>query len=269
MSHLIAAAIQIQSGSDKQANLRKVEALVGEAAAHGARLVVLPEVFLWRGPQAEEIGIAEPIPGPTSESMAALARRHGIHLVAGSIHEQADEHRVFNTSLLLGPKGEQLAAYRKIHLFDVDIDGQVSIRESDVRRAGDHPTSADTELGIIGMTICYDLRFPELYRALTFAGARIIVVPSAFTFTTGSAHWEVLLRARAIENQVYIVAANQIGGSAGGVIDYGNSMIIDPWGKVLARAADREMVIYAEIDPQYQDKVRRQLPSLQHVRLRN
>ncbi|HYD50172.1 MAG TPA: carbon-nitrogen hydrolase family protein [Terriglobales bacterium] len=268
MTHkLVAAAVQLHAGADRQANLAKAEGFVRQAAAAGAGLVVLPEVFAWRGPQSGEHAIAESIPGPSSERMAALADECRIHLLAGSLHEAADGDKVFNTSLLFGPDGATLARYRKIHLFDVDIAGQVTIRESDSRRAGDQAIVAQTSLGTIGMSVCYDLRFPELYRQLTFAGARIIVVPSAFTFTTGSAHWETLLRARAIENQVYIVAANQIGAGPGGVADYGNSMIVDPWGRVVARAGDREMTIYGEIDFDYQDKVRRQLPCLQHVRL--
>jgi len=264
----IAAAVQLCSGSDKAANLAKVEAFVAEAARHQAKLVVLPEVFLWRGPRVQEHDAAERIPGPAMEHLAKLAATFKLHLLAGSILEQTDGDKVFNTSLLFDPRGEIIARYRKAHLFDIDIPGNVTIRESDTRAAGDTAVTVPTELGVIGMSVCYDLRFPELYRKLTWAGAEIITVPSAFTFPTGAAHWEILLRARAIENQVYAIAPDQIGRSPSGVVDFGNSMIIDPWGKPLARAADREMVIFAEIDRDYQQKVRRELPCLEHVKFR-
>jgi predicted amidohydrolase len=265
----VAAAVQLCAGSDKRANLDTAEGFAAEAARHGARLVVFPEVFLWRGPRAEEVSNAEPIPGPTTDRLAALARRLKIHLVAGSLLEHNGTARAFNTSVLFDPRGEIVARYRKLHLFDVDIPGQVTIRESDTRASGAAVVAAPTELGVIGLTICYDLRFPELYRQLTLGGAEIITVPSAFTFPTGAAHWEILLRARAIENQVYLVAPDQIGTSPSGVVDFGNSMIVDPWGKPLARAADRETLIFAEIDRDYQDRVRRELPCLTHARLRN
>jgi predicted amidohydrolase len=264
----IAAAVQLCAGSDKAFNLAKAEALVAEAAHHQAQLVVLPEVFLWRGPRAQERDQAEPIPGPATEQLGKLARRLELHLLAGSILEQTDGDKVFNTSVLFDPRGEIAARYRKLHLFDIDLPGHVTIRESDTRTAGDTAVTVSTELAVIGMSVCYDLRFPELYRRLTWAGAEIITVPSAFTFPTGAAHWEILLRARAIENQVYVIAPDQIGRSPSGVVDFGNSMIVDPWGKPLARAADREMVIFAEIDRDYQQKVRRDLPCLEHVKLR-
>jgi predicted amidohydrolase len=268
MRRFIAAAVQLCSGSDKAANLAKVEAFIAESARQNAQLVILPEVFLWRGPRAEERSSAEPIPGPTSGHLGKLASRLGLHLLAGSMLERSDGDKVFNTSLLFDRRGEIIARYRKAHLFDVDIPGHITIRESDTRAAGDTAVAVPTELGVIGMTVCYDLRFPELYRRLTWAGAEIITVPSAFTFPTGAAHWEILLRARAIENQVYVIAPDQIGRSPSGVVDFGNSMIVDPWGKPLARAADREMVIFAEIDRDYQQKVRRELPCLEHVKFR-
>lgn len=264
----VGAAVQLCSGSDKAANLAKAEAFVVEAARRGAQLIVLPEVFLWRGPRAEERNGAEPIPGPSTERLAQLARRLKLYLLAGSMLEQTGGDKVYNTSLLLDPRGEIIACYRKAHLFDIDLPGHVTIRESDTRAAGDSVVTVETELGVIGMSVCYDLRFPELYRQLTWAGAEIVVVPSAFTFPTGAAHWEILLRARAIENQVYVIAPDQIGRSPSGVVDFGNSMIVDPWGKPLARAADREMVIFAEIDREYERQVRRELPCLEHVKFR-
>ena len=263
----VAAAVQLCAGSDKVLNLSKAEAFVAEAARHEARLVVLPEVFLWRGPRADEPAQAEPIPGPSSTRLGQLARQLNVHLLAGSILEQSGGPKAFNTSVLFDPRGEIIARYRKLHLFDVDIAGHVSIRESDTRVGGDAVVTVPTALGTLGLTICYDLRFPELYRRLTLAGAEIIAVPSAFTFPTGAAHWEILLRARSIENQVYVIAPDQIGRSPGGVVDFGISMIIDPWGQPLARAADREMVIYADIDRDHQQRVRSELPCLDHVKL--
>lgn len=268
--HYIAAAVQLCAGSDTAANLDKAEAFIAEAARHEARLVVLPEVFLWRGPRAEERRRAEPIPGPSTARLADLARRLKLHLLAGSILEHpagdAAADKVFNTSLLFDPHGDIIGRYRKTHLFDIDLPGHVTIRESDTRAAGDEAVTVSTELGVIGMTVCYDLRFPELYRRLTLAGAEIITIPSAFTFPTGAAHWEILVRARAIENQVYVIAPDQVGPSPSGFIDFGNSMIVDPWGTPLARAADREMLVFAEIDRDYQQKVRRELPCLDHVK---
>ena len=196
-----------------------------------------------------------------------LATQLGVHLLAGSFLEKSNEARAYNTSLLISSQGDLLAQYRKIHLFDVDIPGQVSVRESDSMKPGEEVVVASTPLGTVGLSVCYDLRFPELYRGLSRKGAEIISVPSAFTFPTGAAHWEALLRARAIENQVYIIAPNQIGKNVYGFADYGNSMIIDPWGKIIARAPDRECFITAEIDLDYLEKVRKELPCLAHQRL--
>lgn len=264
----LAAALQYCATGDKQENLDAIEQLAADAARRGARLVVAPEVCLWRGPQEREPDISEPVPGPVPERLAAIARKLKVHFVAGSFLEQGDDRRAYNTSMLFGPNGDLVAAYRKIHLFDVDIAGQVSVRESDTRRPGDTSVVAPTDLGTIGLSICYDLRFPELYRRLVFAGAQILVVPAAFTFPTGSAHWEVLLRARAIENQCWVIAANQFGVGMGGITNYGNSMIVDPWGTVVARTgSDRNDIVLAEIDPTYQERIRRQLPALRHARL--
>ena len=264
----LAAAIQMNAGPDKAANLERAERLVRVGAARGANLVALPEVFNWRGKRNEQAAAAETLDGQSLTLMARLARELGIHIVAGSITEQAaGETRCYNTSVLLGADGGRIAVYRKIHLFDVDLPGRVTVRESDAKIAGADVVTAVTSLGTIGLTICYDLRFPELYRRLTFAGAQIIAVPSAFTFPTGEAHWEILMRSRAVENQVYVVAPAQFGPNVHGFSDYGNSMIIDPWGRVLARAGDHEDVIIAPIDFEYLETVRRNLPALSHVRL--
>ena len=265
----LAAAIQMNAGPGKAANLERAERLVRLGAARGANLVALPEVFNWRGKRNEQAAAAETLDGQSLTLMSKLARELKIHLVAGSITVRvAGDARCYNTSVLLGPDGQQLAVYRKIHLFDVDLPGRVTVRESDAKLAGADVVTASTPLGAIGLSICYDLRFPELYRRLTFAGAQIISVPSAFTFPTGEAHWEPLIRARAIENQAYVIAPAQFGPNIYGYSDYGNSMIVDPWGRVLARAADQEGVVVAPIDLEYQDRVRRELPALKHARLK-
>jgi deaminated glutathione amidase len=268
MTHLV-AAIQLSSGNDKAANLEKAERLIRLAAARGARLVALPEVFNWRGKRAEEAAAAESLEGVTLTLMAGLARELEIHLVAGSITEDAPgQSKRYNTSVLIGPDGRQIAVYRKIHLFDVDLPGRVTIKESDVKLAGAEVVWAPTPLATIGLSVCYDLRFPELYRRLAFSGARIITIPSAFTFPTGEAHWDVLIRARAIENQCYVIAPAQFGPNVHGFSDYGNSMIVDPWGRVLARAADMEGVVVAPVELEYLERVRHELPSLANARLR-
>jgi predicted amidohydrolase len=263
-----AAAVQMLASSDKAANLHEADRWVRAAAAQGARLVVLPEVFIWRGQKSDEKKFAEPIPGPTSQELALLARELGIYLLAGSILEVIpNSKKVYNTSLLFGPKGELLASYRKIHLFDVDLAQGVSLRESATRAFGSSIVVAETELCRMGLTVCYDLRFPELYRGLVTEGAQVIFVPSAFTAYTGRAHWEPLLRARAIENQVYIIAPGQFGKSAQSFETYGHSMIVDPWGKILGELADGPGVVVAEIDLDYLARVRAELPALTHRRL--
>lgn len=272
MQSFSAAAIQMKSGPDKAANVAEATARIEEAAGAGAQLVALPEVFAWRGPHDRERLESEPIPGPTTDAMAAVARRLGIHLVAGSLLESrpaADPPGLpFNTSTLFGPDGSLLALYRKVHLFDVDLPGRVTIRESDLRAPGRDVVSVTTALGRIGLAVCYDLRFPELFRRLADAGTEIVVMPSAFTRPTGLAHWEPLLRARAIENQCFVIAPNQFGAGSAGFSDHGNSLVVDPWGAVLARGGDDEPgVIAATLDGALLDRVRRELPSLAHRRL--
>ena len=265
---LRAAAVQMSSGSDKRANLERAEALIRAAVKRGAGLVVLPEVFSWRGPRGAEAEFAEPIPGPTSERMSALARELGIHVQAGSVSERIEgDRRCYNTALLFAPNGEMIGRYRKIHLFDVEIPGQVSAHESQARKPGDRTVVVRTDVGAIGLSVCYDLRFPELYRRLVRDGAEILCIPSAFTFPTGAAHWETLIRARAIENQCYVIAPDQYGTSPNGYRDYGGSMIVDPWGAVIARAGEGEDVVVGEIRFDYLRRVRTELPSLTHQRL--
>lgn len=261
----VVAAVQMLASSDKASNLDEAAGRLREAKAQGAQMVALPEVFNWRGDLREGKKFAELIPGPTSEQMGKLARELGVYLLAGSILEQIPgSSKVYNTSLFFDPQGALLASYRKIHLFDVDIERGVSAKESETREAGDSLVLARTEFCLTGLTICYDLRFPELYRSLAFQGAQLIFVPSAFTALTGEAHWEPLLRARAIENQVYMVAPNQVGKNPDSFETYGHSMIVDPWGKILACATNGPKVILADIDLAYLAKVRAELPALTH-----
>ena len=260
------AVVQMNSRDDKVANLAKAEVLLTEAAARGAELAVLPELWSYLGPKERHARVAEPIPGPTSDFLAAIARRHRFWLLGGSYLEaMADQPRLFNTSLALNPDGEIVARYRKLHLFDVDVNGH-SYRESATMAAGGEVVAAELCGVRVGLTICYDLRFPELYRRLAVGGAKVITVPSAFTRETGKDHWEVLLRCRAIENQVFILAAAQVGSHPPGRACYGNTLIADPWGVVLARAGYQECVVTAELDLEYQEQVRKELPSLEHRR---
>ncbi len=265
-----AGAVQLNSTADKAGNLEVAEGLVRAAARDGAGLVVLPEKWNLLGGAEEILEGAEPLDGPTITAARAWARELGIHLVAGSIAERpADGGRPFNTSTLIGPDGELEALYRKIHMFDVDLDG-VPYRESEQEQAGAEAVTASLVGGLegltIGMTICYDLRFPELFRILAVRGATLTTVPSAFTVKTGRDHWEVLVRARAIENQVFVVAPDQVGRAGPHYHSYGRSMIVDPWGVVLAQASDRPGAIVAELDFDAQDRVRATLPSLANRR---
>jgi deaminated glutathione amidase len=252
-----AAAVQLNSTPDKGRNLETADRLVRRAAAEGAQLVVLPEKWPVLGTGSDLREGAEPLDG------SAVARELGIDLVAGSVSERvAGEEKLRNTSLHVGPDGDVRATYRKVHMFDVEVDG-TAYRESEHEEPGDEPVLSATADGVeLGLTVCYDLRFPELYRILAVRGARIITIPSAFTLATTRDHWEVLLRARAIENQAFVVAPNQIGEHAAGLRSGGRSMIVDPWGLVLALAPDEETVITAELDFDRQADIRRRLPSL-------
>jgi predicted amidohydrolase len=261
------AAIQMNTRADKAENLAKAGALIDEAAALGADLVALPEMFNILGTPADVRNNREGVPGPTADFLASKAREHGITLHGGSIPVMVPESdKAWNTTLLFDSQGELIAQYRKIHLFDIDVTGHVAENESSRFAAGEEMVTCETALGMLGLTICYDIRFPELYRALALNGARVIFHPSAFTLYTGKDHWEPLIRARAIENQVYMVSPAQIGEHGDGKRCFGSAMIVDPWGTVLARAPERECVIIADIDYAAQDRVRSQLPALQHRR---
>jgi deaminated glutathione amidase len=262
---LRAACVQLTSGDDRDRNLAVAGALVARAAAAGAELVVLPEKWPYISPPARLAAGAEELDGPSLTAARGWARTHGIALVAGSIAERAGDGRTRNTSVLILPDGADAAVYRKLHLFDVEVGGRV-YRESDGAAAGDALVVGDALGHRIGMSVCYDLRFPELYRRLVLAGADILTVPSAFTAATGRDHWEPLLRARAIENQAFVLAAGQVGTHVDGSVSHGRSMIVDPWGVVLAQAGDAETVVVADLDFAALDDIRRRLPALRHRR---
>jgi predicted amidohydrolase len=259
------ACVQMTSRADKAANLETAQRLVAQAAATGADVVVLPEKWNAIGDAALYHATAEPLDG--GESVAAMstwARTHGITLVGGSIAERREgREKLSNTSLVFDSDGEIVATYRKIHLFDVEVGGVV-YRESEAEEPGDEAVVAEAEDWKLGLSVCYDVRFPELYRILALEGAQVVTVPAHFTTPTGKDHWHVLLRARAIENQLYVVAAAQIGETLPGKPAYGRSLIVDPWGLVLAQAPDEETVISAELDRARLRNIREKLPSLKN-----
>lgn len=260
------AAVQLNSNGDKARNLAAAERLVRAAAADGAEFVALPEKWNLLAGGEELAAGAETLDGPSLGAAREWARDLGVHLLAGSISERGPEgEKASNTSVLIGPGGEDLAVYRKIHMFDVDAGG-VSYRESEFERAGDEVVVSQVGDLTAGLTVCYDLRFPELFRILALRGARLIAVPSAFTLATGRDHWEVLLRARAIENQLFVLAPNQFGEAPPHYSSYGRSAIVDPWGTVLATAPDEETFVVADFDLSFQDRVRDSLPSLANRR---
>jgi predicted amidohydrolase len=258
-----AAAIQLNSTADTARNAAAADRLTRAAAAAGAELIVLPEKWTVLGSDEQVLAGAEPLDGPAIRWARATARELGVDLVAGSIAERREARdKLSNTSVHVGPDGEIKAVYRKIHMFDVVVGG-VEYRESATEDPGDEVVLSESAGGVpLGLTVCYDVRFPELYRILAVRGARILALPAAFTKITGAAHWEVLVRARAIENQAFVVAADQIGRSGDGKESFGGSMIVDPWGEVLARAPDEECFVAADLDLARQDEVRAQLPSL-------
>jgi predicted amidohydrolase len=260
---LRAAAVQLNSTDEKDRNLATADRLVREAASDGADVVVLPEKFNLLGPHEAYLAGAEALDGPTVGWARDIARELGIDLVAGSIVERReDRDKLSNTSVHVGPDGELKAVYRKIHMFDVEVEGQV-YRESESQEGGHDLVVTETAAGVpMGMSVCYDLRFPELYRILAVRGARVLLIPAAFTKVTGQAHWEVLIRARAIENQAFVIAADQVGRHPPDHLSYGGSTIVDPWGEVLALAPDEECFAAADLDLERQDEIREKLPSL-------
>jgi predicted amidohydrolase len=265
------AVVQMNSQADLGKNLERATELTSRAAEMGAELVALPENFAFMGEADEQKReIAEDLAGdgPIVKAMSGVARERGVFVLAGGMPEKSGEgDRPFNTSVLFAPNGALLARYRKVHLFDVDLPDGTTLRESNACRPGEDAVVTEVRGKKLGMTICYDVRFPELYRKLVDQGALLVTVPAAFTLTTGKDHWTTLLRARAIEDQVFVIAPAQHGRHPRGRVTYGKSAIIDPWGDVLAQCGEGEGVAIATLDFAYQQRVRAALPSLKHRRL--
>ena len=264
------AAVQLSSTPDRDRNLEAADRHVRAAAADGARLVVMPEKWPVLGRPEDVVAGAEPLDGPAMTWARATAAELGIDLVAGSLAERpagsVAGEKGSNTCVHVGPDGRDRAVYRKVHMFDVEVGGTV-YRESEHEDPGSELVVTETADGLpVGLSVCYDLRFPELYRILAVRGARVLAVPAAFTLATTREHWEVLLRARAIEDQCFVVAANQVGEHAPGLRSGGRSMVVDPWGLVLAQAGDRECHVVADLDLDRQDEIRRTMPSLANRR---
>ena len=264
------ALCQMRSGEDVEANVSTAERLLHEAAEDGADLAALPETFTYLGSLEGRAAAAEPIPGPTTERLAAIARGRAMWVLGGSVIETDGQHR-YNTSILFDRAGELVARYRKIHLFDVELPGQPPFRESATFTRGEELVTYETDVARVGLSICYDLRFPELYRGLMVLGAEVLFVPAQFQDQTGKDHWEVLLRARAIEDQCFVVAPAQwgtFGPLERGRRSFGHSLVVDPWGRVLVEApAEGDGVWFAELDLAELRRIRQQLPALQHRRL--
>ena len=261
------AAIQLTATVDVRRNVARAIALVRKAAAGGARLIALPENFAYLRAEGSPVDFKQPLDGELVSSFRDEARCLRRYLLLGSIPETIrGSRRIYNTSLLIGPDGELLAVYRKMHLFDINVRGRAVLQESRTVAPGKRPVVVDTPLGRLGLSICYDLRFPELYRRMALDGSELIFVPAAFTAYTGPHHWLPLLRARAIENQSWIVAPGQVGRHSAKRESHGETVVIDPWGRVVARKRKGEGVVHAEIDRSLTTRVRRGLPCLDHAR---
>jgi deaminated glutathione amidase len=266
-ARLNVAIIQMNSQDDKRANIAAALDLIDRAAEVGARLVALPEVWPYLGPDDVNRNQAELIPGPITELLAQRARRHGIYVHGGSIYEtRPGDPGMYNTTVMIDPTGEIIARYSKIHMFDVVLDGVAEYRESATVTPGDEVVVTEIDGILVGLAICYDLRFPELFRILALKGAQAIMLPAAFTLTTGKDHWEALIRARAIENGLYMIAPAQWGTHPPGNWCYGRSMVVDPWGTVMTTASDGVGIAHATVDPSRVAMVRRHIPSLANRR---
>ncbi|MDF2545195.1 MAG: carbon-nitrogen hydrolase family protein [Anaerosolibacter sp.] len=256
---------QMMVMEDKVENIEKAESMIREAAGNGARVVVLPEMFNCPYENKYFPLYAEAYPGETTERLSLMAIESNIYLIAGSIPEQEGDH-IYNTSFIFGPDGKLIGRHRKMHLFDIDVEGKIRFKESDTLGYGEEITVVETEFGKIGVAICYDMRFPELMRLMVLEGAEVIIVPAAFNMTTGPAHWDITIKARALDNQVYFVAASPARNMDATYHAYGHSSIVSPWGDVIAQADEKETILYGEIDLEKVKKVRRELPLLQHRR---
>jgi len=262
MSNLNLAICQMRVDDDKERNLTTIAEMIGRAATGGAELVVLPEVFNSPYQASRFPDYAEPYPGRTTAFLSQCAARYRLHLVGGSIIEKDDAGRLYNTSYIYNPQGELLGRHRKLHLFDVDIAGGIAFRESDTLTAGSQATIIRSDSLCFAVMICFDIRFPELARRCVLDGAQMLIIPAAFNTVTGPAHWEVLMRARAIDNQCYVIAASPARNQEASYQAWGHSMIVDPWGRIIAEAGIDEEVIAAEIDLDLLKQVRTEMPLL-------
>lgn len=265
MKNFKMAVIQMKVTDNKKENIKKAKSMIRESAENGAKLVVLPEIFNSPYDNKCFIKYAEEFPGETSVEMSKIAKECNIVLVAGSIPEKSG-NEIYNTSYIYNESGERIGRHRKMHLFDINIKGGQYFKESDVLTPGSDFTVVETSLGKVGVGICYDVRFPEYFRELVLLGAEIIVLPAAFNMTTGPAHWEISLRMRALDNQVYMAASSPARDVEASYVSYANSMIVDPWGKVIENAGIDENIIYADIDGSKTEDIREQLPLLKHRR---
>lgn len=259
------ALCQMHVNTDKERNLAKAESMIREAAKKGAQVIALPEMFNCPYSNKYFREFAEDGGGRTVGFLSSLAAELGIYLVGGSIPE-LDQDNVYNTSFIFGREGEMIGKHRKIHLFDIDVKGGIRFKESDTLTPGDSVTVFDTEYCKIGVAICYDVRFPELFRKMTLDGARLVILPGAFNMTTGPAHWELTMRARALDNQIYFAAVSPARDTEGPYQAYGHSCVANPWGEICGKTDSRESIVYAEIDLDYLEGIRDQLPLLKHRR---
>ncbi|HHV72744.1 MAG TPA: carbon-nitrogen hydrolase family protein [Clostridia bacterium] len=266
MTRLKVALIQMRVVDKKEENLKKAAAMIGKAAEMGVELAVLPEMFNCPYQNDKFPLYAEKEGGPSWEKLAGLALEHRLFLVGGSVPELDEQGLVYNTSYVFDNQGRQIAKHRKMHLFDIAVEGGQSFQESAVLSAGNAVTVFDTPYGKMGVLICYDFRFPELSRLMVQRGAKLIIVPAAFNMTTGPLHWELLFRARAVDNQVYTLGAAPARDWSAHYVSYGNSIIVDPWGGIVSRLGEEEDLLVADLDLTVVEKVRRELPLLNHIR---
>lgn len=257
--------VQMEVGSNKYKNIEKASSMIREAANNGAELVILPEIFICPYNNQCFSQYAEEFPGESSLAMMKVAKENNIYLLAGSIPERSDNN-IYNTSYFYNREGSLIAKHRKMHLFDINIEGGQKFKESDILTPGDDFTVVDTDLGKIGIAICYDVRFPEYFRAMSMLGAELVLLPAAFNMTTGPAHWEMSIRMRAVDNQIYMIAAAPARNENSSYVSYAHSMIVNPWGTVEAIAGTDEKIIYSEVNRDKVSKVRNELPLLKHLR---
>ncbi|SET62405.1 Predicted amidohydrolase [Natronincola peptidivorans] len=265
MNKFKVAICQMLVTDNKEENLSKAEEMIREAKREAAEVIILPEIFNCPYNNEYMVEMAEDYPGKTTDMLSSLARELQVYIIGGSIPEKAGD-KVYNTSFTFNKNGELIGTHRKMHLFDIDIEGKITFKESDIVGYGEEVTVVETEYCKIGVAICYDMRFPELMRLLALKGAEVIVVPAAFNTTTGPAHWHETIKVRAVDNQVYFVAASPARNMASTYHAYGYSTIINPWGDVVASTKETEAIVYGEIDLDYVKKVRQELPLLKHRR---